>query len=256
MTHLLLTAVLLTAAVVPGRPVLVSDLAPADEYFGRAHLSALVIRHKIFALKDDLHHMRMQPGDVAHDAGIVADALSDWAAKFPRDYWLPATGWTLATLYEELPGPEAQTRAVQELTFVSRHYAGTPFGAYAARDLTRGVGIRPWPHWAAASAPPDAQRFAVEIAQLNSDLKSQHDENRAETELLQRENDFWRLSRDGADPAYARAAWELAATYERLPGPNARDHAIRMLALLVDRFPSLVYGKWALRDLERGIGVR
>src|SRR5579875_2902029 len=58
-----------------GRPVLISALAPADEYFGREHLSALVIRHKIFALKDDLHHMREQPDAIAHDAAGVQDAL-------------------------------------------------------------------------------------------------------------------------------------------------------------------------------------
>jgi len=48
----------------------------------------------------------------------------------------------------------------------------------------------------------------------------------------------------------------LAAVYERLPGDDARQRAIRLLALLVDRFPAQVYAAWAMRDLERGVGVR
>ncbi len=67
---------------------------------------------------------------------------------------------------------------------------------------------------------------------------------------------FWSLSHGGTDAAYARAAWELATQYERLPGQDSRTQAIRFLALLVDRYPQQIFGKWALRDLERGIGER
>jgi hypothetical protein len=67
---------------------------------------------------------------------------------------------------------------------------------------------------------------------------------------------FWELSRNGSDASYARAAWELAAAYQRLSGEDARAHSIRLLALLLDRYPTTVFGRWALRDLERGVGVR
>jgi hypothetical protein len=66
---------------------------------------------------------------------------------------------------------------------------------------------------------------------------------------------YWALSKGGADPSYARAAWQLAALYERLPGEDSRKRAIRFLALLVDRYEDSVYGRWALRDLERGVGA-
>lgn len=227
-------------------------LAPADEYFGRAHLSVLVIRHRVFALKDDLHHMRVQPGDIEHDADILQDALADWSRRFSDDPWLPAAAWNLATLYEELPGADAQRKAVAELTFVRDRFGGSGFSQVAARDLRRGVGIRPWPHWAAATQPAGPQLFAKTIALLG---KSK-DEAGVQRDVLAREADFWRLSSNGADPAYARAAWELAAVYERLPGDDARQRAIRLLALLVDRFPAQVYAAWAMRDLERGVGVR
>ncbi|HET7813337.1 MAG TPA: hypothetical protein VFL13_03060 [Candidatus Baltobacteraceae bacterium] len=197
-------------------PVFVSNLAPADEYFGRAKLSVLVIRHRIFAMKDDWHHMRTQPAKVVNDANDVQDALDDWSARFPRDTWLPAASWNLATLYEELPGADAQQKAIAMLSTVRDRYTSTAFSGLADRDLKRGVGIRPWPQWALAN---DGVAALLAIAD-------------------------------------ARTAWELATANEQLSGDDARERAIRFLALLVDRYGSTPYGSLALRDLERGVAVR
>lgn len=255
-------------------PVSVSDLAPADEYFGRQHLSPLGIRHKIFSLKDDLHHGRVHPDAIQHDASSIEDALQDWLGRFPRDPWLPATAWNLATLYEELPGGEAQQHAVTLLHTVRDRFADTAYAAYAARDLQRGVGIRDWPHWAGTppsarpsaspqpsgspqmqttAAPPSDPQTLVQAILLTG---RETDPVRALLDAQNEEDRYRALSRAGSDPAYARAAWELAALYQRLPGEDARKRSIRLLALLVDRFPDEVYGRWALRDLERGIGTR
>lgn len=272
-------------------PVSVSDLAPADEYFGREHLSPLGIRHKIFSLKDDLHHGRVHPDVIQHDASFIEDALQDWLGRFPRDPWLPATAWNLATLYEELPGGEAQQHAVTLLHTVRDRFSDTAYAAYAARDLQRGVGVRDWPRWAgtppsahaspsarppaahpspsgspsvspqpsgspqmqATAAPPSDPQTLVQAILLTG---RQTDPVRALLDAQSEEERYRALSHSGADPAYARAAWELAALYQRLPGEDARKRSIRLLALLVDRFPDAVYGRWALRDLERGIGTR
>lgn len=238
--------------------VSLSALAPADEYFGRLKLSPFGIRHKVFSLKDDLHHARAKPDAVEHDAELVEDALRDWTARFPQDPWIAATAWNLATLYEELPGTGAQNRAVNALQFVRDHFATSVYAQYAARDLSRGVGVRPQPRWASASATPAP--FATpavaatphDAASLVTAILVQHDLQAAIT----LESKYRTLSNGGADPAYARAAWELAALYQRLPGEEARQRAIKMLALLVDRYPDLVFGRWAMRDLERGVGVR
>ncbi len=261
-------------------------MAPADEYFGRLKLSPFGIRHQIFSLKDDLHHARLQPDSIAHDASFTDDALHDWFARFPQDPWLPATAWNLATLYEELPGPDAQTKAIATLKFVRDSFTNTPYAVYASHDLSRGVGERPWPHWAhaqhvAQAAPPSPHAspsphssstphpsptarkpeptqspFAVHTpgdpASLTAAIRAQSDLAAAET----LEKRFWALSNNGNDAAYTRDAWELAALYERLPGEDARVHAIHMLAFLVDRYPNVVYGRWAMRDLERGVGAR
>jgi hypothetical protein len=223
-------------------PVSVSDLAPADEYFGRARVSPLGLRHKIFSLKDDLHHARSQPDAIEHDAEAMEEALLDWVRRFPRDTWLPATAWNLAILYEELPGTTAQTHAIAMLQLVRDRFPDSDYADDAARDLTRGVGVRPWPKWATRD-PDDAQSLVLAILARTTPPQTL-------------ETKYWSLSRNGDDPAYARAAWELACAYERLPGEDAQTRAIRLLALLIDRHSSLVYGRWAMRDLKRGVGLR
>lgn len=237
-------------------PVSLSDLAPADEYFGHGHLSPLGIRHTIFSLKSDLHRGRRKPDSIAHDADVVRDALDDWHLRFPRDTWLASTYWNLAVLYEELPGTQAQSTAVDVLQELRDRFPDTSYALIATRDLTRGIGVRPWPHWAGSPPPayatlddPDALVRAIQgISAAPPDRQS--------VTALALEDRYLVLSGGGTDPAYARAAWELASAFERLPGEIARTHAIRLLALLVDRYPNGIFGKWALRDLKRGVGER
>lgn len=147
-------AVLSSNGIAARGPVSVSDLAPADEYFGHLHLSPLGIRHTIFSLKYDLHRGRRKPDAIEHDALEVQDALQDWSVRYPRDSWIPAALWNLAVLYEELPGSDAQTHAIAVLQKLRDQYAGTDFAANAQRDLSRGIGVRPWPRWAGAPPPP------------------------------------------------------------------------------------------------------
>ena len=235
--------IFLSAGTAFSGPASFSDLAPADEYFGREHMSPLAIRHRIFSLKDDLHHGRRQPGDVEHGAGSVQDALQDWSSRFPRDPWIASAAWNLATLYEELPGTGAQKSAVALLQFVRAQYSQTQFAAYAAHDLTRGVGVRPYP------------RSSAE-ALLQSILAVQGATPEAMNALTVLENQYWTQSANGNNASYVRCAWELAAAYERQYGEDARTRAVRLLALLVDRYPSQTYGGFALRDLKRGVGLR
>lgn len=238
-------------------PVSVSDLAPADEYFGRARVSPLGIRHKIFSLKDDLHHARSQPASIQHDAETIEDALLDWTKRFPRDPWLPATAWNLAILYEELPGVDAQTHALALLRLVRDSYPESTYADNATRDLQRGVGVRPWPKWAAPQTDDaDTLNDPNALVQAILALGGAPDDAHRFSAAQMLEQQYWKLSREGNDTAYARAAWELASVYERLPGDDAQSRAIKLLALLVDRYSSLVYGRWAMRDLKRGIGER
>lgn len=255
-------------------PVSISDLAPADEYFGHMRLSPFGIRHMIFSLKDDFHHGRRKPDAVEHDALEVQDALADWTTRYPRDSWIPGALWNLATLYEELPGDTARAHAIAVLQKIRDQYADTGFATNAQHDLNRGIGVRPWPHWAGspppaapaqttASASPQTSASASPSAsstpaddQTSLLVAITASKNMDAKQALALEARYWTLSHGGTDASYARCAWELAAVFESIPGDTAQTHAIRLLALLVDRYPDAIYGKWAMRDLKRGVGSR
>jgi len=257
----------------------VSDLAPADQYFGHTHISILELRHKTLALKDDLHKRRHSPSDIAHDASALTDAFFDWATRFPKDPWLPRTGWELATLYEELPGPEARDSALQLLHFIGDHYPSSSFAQQSQRDLARGVGVRPWPRWAGPSPKPAvapvvaathaapantgapflvAQATPDELVDALLDLKRLSTTNAAEaiSRAQEFDNRIRSSSQSDGDARFARAAWELATLYEMLPGNDSRESAIKMLALVVDRYAGTRYAQMALEDLKRGVGER
>ena len=89
-----------------------NNAAPADRYFGRLKMSALRIRYEIAQLKTDYEYHRRAPDDVLHLLAYTEDAYYQWAAAYPRDTWLPSTGYNLAKLFEELPGYGARTGAV------------------------------------------------------------------------------------------------------------------------------------------------
>src|SRR5579872_736316 len=250
--------ILSSNGIAAGGPASISELAPADEYFGHMRLSPFGIRHMIFSLKDDLHHGRRRPDAIEHDALEVQDALQDWSTRYPHDTWIPAALWNLAILYEELPGDDARTHAVAVLQKVHDQYNGTAFATDAQRDLTRGIGVRPWPHW--AGPPPASSSALPSSASLASSSPSPQpssspalsviptsDEpslllairtakNMDTTEALALESKFWSLSHEGSDAAYTRCAWELAAVFESLPGQTAQAQAVRLLAFLVDRY--------------------
>jgi len=255
----------------------VADSAPADEYFGRLQYSVLVIRHKIFALKDELHHDRREQASILHDADGVTDAFNDWTDRFSKDPWIPRTGWELATLYEELPGEQAHEQAIRLLQFVRDRYRWSAYASDSEKDLARGIGVRPWPakesvvaanssplpspavRIAASpapspSAPHDAASLIATLLDIESRARSQP--SQVLLDAFAAESNLRRLSREGVDQHYVRAFWEMAVIYQLLPGPDAREHAVRLLSLVLDRYSATVYGRWSLRDLERGIGER
>ncbi len=242
----------------------ISDLAPADEYFGHAHLSIVRIHHQVFALKDDIHHQRGRPDAILHETDDLNDAYLDWANRFPKDRWLPRTGWELATLYEELPGAAARDRAVALLNYLQNRFQSSPFAVESRKELARGVGIRPWPQGAGVDATRASTVAITDSPSLLQAIKNVETKSAASSSpddggvkaAQNLETTFRTLSRDGSNAGYARCAWELAALYQFLPGEDARDGAIRMLALVLDRYPKTEFATWSMRDLRRGVGVR
>lgn len=242
----------LAAVLTMGQMQRISDLAPADEYFGHTKISILELRHRALALKDDLHKRRRKPDDIQHSADALADAYYDWSRRFPRDGWIPRTGWELATLYEELPGTSARDAAVGLLNAIVTQYPSSSFAANGRGDLARGVGVRAWPAWAGPAPAKDPLLDAI----LSAKALATRAPNDAATQARASEDRLRAAaSRDG-DKRYARHAWELATLYEMLPGADNRERAIRMLALVLDRYGDTPYAALALADLKRGVGER
>lgn len=132
---------------------LVNTAAPADKYFGRLKMSALRIRYEITQLKIDYEYHRRKPDDVLRLLAYTEQAYYDWAASYPKDHWLPSTGYNLAKLYEELPGYGARDSAVRALQFVRTHFKNTRYSKASVADLQRGVPVRPEPAWALPATP-------------------------------------------------------------------------------------------------------
>lgn len=141
-----LTALLLLASL--------NTAAPADRYFGRLKMSALRIRYEITQLKIDYEYHRRMPGDVLHLLAFTEDAYYQWAAAYPKDGWLPSTGYNLAQLFEELPGNGARDGAIRALQFVRTHFKNTRYSKASVADLQRGIPVKPEPAWAAPPATP------------------------------------------------------------------------------------------------------
>ena len=93
-------------------------------------------------------------------------------------------------------------------------------------------------------------------ALLDLETRARTTPSQALLDAFTAEDQVRRLSHDGTDSRYMRSYWEMAVIYQLLPGPDARERAVRLLSLVLDRYGATVYGRWSLRDLERGIGER
>ncbi|MBV8353796.1 MAG: hypothetical protein JO101_00615 [Candidatus Eremiobacteraeota bacterium] len=87
-----------------------SQLAPADEYFGRLKMSILGIANTIrdagVKLDNGANPTEVMDGPLA----FATDAIEDWERHYPRDPWIPRNLTALQTAYEKI-----QTARGQEL---------------------------------------------------------------------------------------------------------------------------------------------
>ncbi len=67
--------------------ILLSRMAPADEYFGRQKESVLEIRNRLDAFDRQTDSDMQQRGTI-HALNDLGNCIRDWERKYPRDPWL------------------------------------------------------------------------------------------------------------------------------------------------------------------------
>jgi hypothetical protein len=132
--------------------------APGDQYFGKLKMSALRIRYETMQLKKRYESHELLPYQVEHLLLLTENAYDQWARLYPKDPWVPSTGYDIARLYEELPGTQARDHAVALLVYVKSHFPKTSYASLSREQLHRGVTTKPEPSWATAS--PSSTRIS------------------------------------------------------------------------------------------------
>lgn len=132
---------------------LAATSAPADRYFGKLKMSGLRIRYETMQLKKRFENHDLLPDQTLHLLLFTQDAFDEWARLYPKDPWLPSTGYNLAQLYEELPGRLARDHAVALLVYVKSHFPTTPYARESRDRLHRGIVAKPEPAWANTPSP-------------------------------------------------------------------------------------------------------
>jgi hypothetical protein len=95
-----------------------SNLAPADEYFGRYHMSILGIRNTIHDFNTKVANN--PDGAAAYIGGIALteDAVRAWGTKYPHDPMLATASLGIERLYLRIGGDDGRDRAADIVTWV------------------------------------------------------------------------------------------------------------------------------------------
>ena len=122
MSRLVSTGAIIVALVAPAAAQDLSQLAPADEYFGRFQLSVLGIANVIRDAEAKLDAGGDAAAVIEGPLAFASDAIADWEAHFPNDPWLPPTGLHLMQLYQEIQTPNARDHATRMLHYIVDHW--------------------------------------------------------------------------------------------------------------------------------------
>jgi len=155
-----------TASVVP-----ISQLAPADEYFGRYQMSVLGIANTIRDAGSRIDEGRI-PSMIDGPLSFVSDAIHAWQHDYPNDPWIAKDLLALELVYLKAGTPQAFALARKTEAWLVRDYPDVPAAEDARVALADAGGA---PRGAAApSTGTDAwTRFAALRAPLPS-VPTQH----------------------------------------------------------------------------------
>lgn len=117
-------------------PVLAaSTSAPADEYFGRYHLSILGIRNALSDMTNQAHGHPEKASAYLNSAELTEDAIHQWQARYPQDSWLPKIVFSLERLYVSIGTQDSAEHAVQTAAWLDKSFAQTQYAHMGRTEL-------------------------------------------------------------------------------------------------------------------------
>lgn len=132
--------------------VRMSDLAPADAYFGPLGMSMLGMRNELHDLRAAYAAHPERAEAVLGMARRTEDAVRAMEARYPRDTALPRLVYGLARLYSEVQTDEAREKAKATTDWMLVKYGSSPQANDLRREMTVATDLAP------AAAPPSTLR--------------------------------------------------------------------------------------------------
>jgi len=99
-----------------------STSAPADEYFGRYHMSVLGIRNTLTDLTKRAEHDVNAAPALLGSARLTEEAMRDWGNQYPNDPWLPKMILSLERLYLDIDTAESEAAARSAVVWLQTEY--------------------------------------------------------------------------------------------------------------------------------------
>lgn len=117
-----LAALFVLFASVPVAAQQHTEVAPADEYFGRLRMSILGISNTIrdAGLRLDRGY---NPERVIDSLFFTEDAIRDWQHQYPRDPWIPRSLHALYAVYARIPTERGTTCARRVAAWIDHDFA-------------------------------------------------------------------------------------------------------------------------------------
>ena len=116
-----------------------SNVAPADEYFGRLKMSILGIGNVIHDMRLRVESDGSRTPSIFRSLEMTEDAIRDWEAKYPRDSWIPRNLLALETCYLAASGERARELAVRTEAWLRHDFPSTTYAFQGREVLNRAL---------------------------------------------------------------------------------------------------------------------
>lgn len=100
----------------------VSQLAPADEYFGPLRLSVLGLHNHIVDTASRVERGDADTGGTMKHLALLEASVRDLEGKYPADSWLPRMVLDLHRVYRRIGTEEASLRSIDVASWLLHNY--------------------------------------------------------------------------------------------------------------------------------------